>query len=418
METLPFMKAEIITIGDELLLGQVIDTNSAWLGQELNALGIHVHFKTAVSDDEQAILDTLKLASNRSSIIIMTGGLGPTRDDITKHTLCRFFNTHLVLNQEVLSFVKEIFTKRNLPMLESNNQQAMLPAIADVLWNRSGTAPGMWFDQNNTIYISMPGVPFEMKTIFSEEVIPKLKSRFSFPSIIHRTLQTCSIGESFLAKKIEHIENQLPSNIKLAYLPAVGSVRLRFSAYGNDESLLKESLNEIIAKLYNEIGQYIYAEGEVSLSETIGKLLKAKGKTLATAESCTGGFLAHQITLTPGSSAYFLGSVIAYHNSIKQNELHVSSTTLKEHGAVSEACVLEMAQAIRKKTGADYGLSTSGIAGPDGGTDAKPVGTVWIGFASETKSFAKVFNMGGNRERTILRTALMAMDILRKELID
>lgn len=410
------MKAEIITIGDELLLGQVIDTNSAWLGQELNAMGIHVHYKTAVSDDEKAIIDSLELASSRSSIVIMTGGLGPTKDDITKHTLCKFFGTTLELNKDVFEFVTEIFRKRNLPMLESNNQQAMLPSNAETLWNRSGTAPGMWFEKDETIYISMPGVPFEMKTIFTEEVIPKLKTRFDFPTIIHRTLQTCSIGESFLAKRIEAIENALPNYIKLAYLPAVGSVRLRFSAYGNNTPNLSMELDAIIKDVYHKVGEYIYGEGELTLSDAIGSLLKEQGKTLSTAESCTGGYLAHQITLTPGSSSYFIGSIVAYHNQVKINELGISDELLSEHGAVSEACVIEMAKAIRKKTGSDYALSTSGIAGPSGATPNKPVGTVWIGFASETTAYGKQFNMGDNRERTIHRTALMAMDILRKEI--
>ncbi len=412
------MKAEIITIGDELLLGQVIDTNSSWLGQELNKLGIHVHHKSAISDKREAILDALSQASKRSSIVIITGGLGPTKDDITKFTMCEFFQTNLVLNQRVLDWVTEIFSKRNLPMIDSNMQQAMLPTNCELLWNRSGTAPGMWFYENDVAYVSMPGVPFEMKTIFEEEVIPMLKKTFSFPAIVHRTIQTCSIGESFLAKKIEDIEDQLPNHIKLAYLPSVGAVRLRFSAYGENELQLHDELNHIINKLYDRIGHYIYGEGNDSLQEVVGALLNSQSKTLATAESCTGGYMAHLITSVPGSSNYYLGSVIAYHNKIKMEQLNVPESLLIEHGAVSEACVIKMAEEVRLKTGADYAISSSGIAGPGGGTETKPVGTVWIGFASESKSFGRVFNMGDNRERTILRTALMALDILRKELLE
>ncbi|MFY8019702.1 MAG: competence/damage-inducible protein A [Bacteroidia bacterium] len=411
------MKAEIITIGDELLLGQVIDTNSSWLGQELNKLGIHVHHKSAISDKREAILDALSQASQRSSIVIITGGLGPTKDDITKHTLCDYFKTELVSNERVLNWVTEIFTKRNLPMIESNLLQAMVPSNCEVLWNKSGTAPGMWFYENNVVYISMPGVPFEMKTIFEEEAIPMLKKTFSFPSIVHRTLQTCSLGESFLAKKIEDIEDALPNHIKLAYLPSVGAVRLRFSAYGENTLQLHDELTPIINQVYDRIGDYIYGEGDDSLQQVIGALLNGKSKTLATAESCTGGFLSHLITSIPGSSNYYKGSIIAYDNQVKINQLQVSELILKEHGAVSEACVIKMAEQVREQMQTDYALSTSGIAGPGGGTDLKPVGTVWIGFASATKSFAKVFNMGDNRERTILRTALMAMDILRKELL-
>jgi nicotinamide-nucleotide amidase len=302
-------------------------------------------------------------------------------------------------------------------MIDSNMQQAMLPANCELLWNRSGTAPGMWFYENDVVYVSMPGVPFEMKTIFEEEVIPLLKKTFSFPSIVHRTIQTCSIGESFLAKKIEDIENDLPPHIKLAYLPSVGSVRLRFSAYGDNESELNNELNPIINKLYDRIGDYIYGEGNDSLAQVVGALLNSQSKTLATAESCTGGYIAHLITSIPGSSNYYLGSVIAYHNKIKMEQLNIPESLLIEHGAVSEACVIKMAEEIRLKTGADYAISSSGIAGPSGGTESKPVGTVWIGFASESKSFGRIFNMGDNRERTILRTALMALDILRKELL-
>ena len=411
------MKAEIISIGDELLLGQVIDTNSAWIGQELNKLGVHVHFKSTIGDSREILLKTLHESAERSDIIVMTGGLGPTKDDLTKHILCEFFDTKLIQNDAVLAWVQSIFLKRNLPMLASNNEQAMVPEISEVLWNRNGTAPGMYFVKNNKVFISMPGVPFEMKCIFEEEVIPKLQKQFSFPSIIHKTILTASIGESFLAKKIASIEDSLPSHIKLAYLPSVGAVRLRLSAYGNDNSVLAEELNTIVDSLYACIGEYIYGEEEDTLSQSVGKLLAAKNNTVATAESCTGGYLAHLLTSIPGSSSYYTGSILAYANVIKENILQVDKNILIQNGAVSEACVKAMAENCRRIMHTDYAIATSGVAGPSGGTKEKPVGTVWIAVATPTHCIARVFNMGDHRGRTIERTALMGLDMLRKELI-
>jgi nicotinamide-nucleotide amidase len=411
------MKAEIITIGDELLIGQVIDTNSTWIAQQLNDIGIQMHFKSTVSDNKFAILQALKDAENRSDIVILTGGLGPTKDDITKQTFCDYFKSKLIRNANVENWIIDIFSKRNLPIIDANLMQADLPENCEVLWNRSGTAPGMWFESNQKIFASFPGVPFEMKTIFKEEFIPKLLLIKKLPTIIHRTIQTCSLGESFLAKKIEPLELTLPNYIKLAYLPAVGIVRLRFSAYGNNPDQLKEALNSIVEKLYDLIGEHIYAEGEQSLAETIGNLLYRNKKTIAVAESCSGGFLSHLITSVPGSSNYFKGGVIAYDNAIKISELAIPQNVLKQHGAVSEACVLAMAQNIRNKFNTDYAIATSGIAGPGGGSIEKPVGTVWIAIASEVSAKAYSFNMGDNRERTILRTALMGLDLVRKELL-
>jgi nicotinamide-nucleotide amidase len=411
------MKAEIITIGDELLLGQVIDTNSSWLGQYLNKLGIGVHFKSTISDSREAITNALLEASHRSDVIIITGGLGPTKDDITKITMADFFNTELVLNQQVLDWVQSIFTKRNLPLIDSNNQQAMVPQSCEVLWNKNGTAPGMWFYENGKAFISLPGVPFEMKTIFEEEAIPKLKSHFNFPAILHRTIQTIGIGESFLANKIIHIEETLPKHIKLAYLPSVGSVRLRFSAYGEDMDILNKELNPIIIELYNTIGEYIFGEGDDSISEVVGKLLRNKNATLSTAESCTSGFLAQMITSIPGSSDYFIGSIVSYANRIKMDELNVPAEIINSVGAVSEECVIAMAQNLKAKFKTTYAIATSGIAGPGGGSEQKPVGTVWIALASPNGTVAKKYNMGDNRERTVLRTSLTSLDILRKELL-
>lgn len=412
------MKAEIITIGDEILIGQIIDTNSSWLGQELSKLGILVTHRTSVSDQKKAIIDALNAAQKRADIIILTGGLGPTKDDVTKHTLCEYFNTELVVNEKILEWVSEIFRTRKLPMINSNKNQAMVPKNCEVLFNRSGTAPGMWFDENDKIFISMPGVPFEMKVIFEEECISRLKQKFSLPTIIHRTIQTCSIGESFLAKKIEAWENDLPPHIKLAYLPSVGQVRLRLSGYGDNEIQLNNEITIIIKKLYELAGEYIFGEEEDTLQKVVGDLLKIKNKTLSTAESCTGGFVAHLITSVSGSSNYYLGSIVSYDNKIKMQELGVTEATLKSVGAVSEECVKQMANGIREKFNSDYAISTSGVAGPDGGTSEKPVGTVWIAISSKNKTIAQQFNMGDNRDRTIQRTALQSLDMLRKMILE
>lgn len=411
------MRAEIITIGDEILIGQIIDTNSSWLGQELSKIGISVVHRSSVSDQEHAIRNALHDAAQRADIIIMTGGLGPTKDDVTKSTLAKFFGVGLVENTKVKDWVTQIFKMRNLPIIDTNIAQAMVPENCEVLFNRSGTAPGMWFDINDKIYISMPGVPFEMKVIFEEECLPKLKSKYNLPVILHRTILTCNIGESFLAKKIETLENNLPSHIKLAYLPSVGMVRLRFSGKHTDINLLTQEMNTVIASLYEVIGEYIYGEENDTIERNVGLLLKAESKTIATAESCTGGYIAHLITSVAGSSAYYKGSVISYANEVKINELGVLPETLKNHGAVSEACVKQMAEGVRKKLNTDIAIATSGIAGPDGGTKDKPVGTVWIAVSTENETIAQMYQMGDHRERTIQRTAIAALDMVRKILL-
>jgi nicotinamide-nucleotide amidase len=411
------MKAEIITIGDEILIGQIIDTNSAWLGQELSKMGIQVIHRASVSDQRNDILKALADATQRADVVIITGGLGPTKDDVTKHTMADFFGSTLVLNDDVLLWVTKIFRMRKLPMIESNTLQAMVPSNCEVLFNKNGTAPGMWFDENETVYISMPGVPFEMKSMFEELAIPKLKQRFDLPHILHRTILTCSIGESFLAKKIESLEDSLPPHIKLAYLPSVGMVRLRFSGQHTDLSILQQEMNTIINLLYELIGIYIYGEENQTLQQVVGDLLKEKKATLATAESCTGGYIAHLITSVPGSSAYYNGSIISYANEVKIQELGVSVDILKTAGAVSEACVKQMAEGVKAKLNTAYAIATSGIAGPDGGTPDKPIGTVWIAVSGPQGTIAQQFSMGDNRERTIQRTALQGLDMLRKMLI-
>ena len=411
------MKAEIITIGDEILIGQIIDTNSSWLGQELGKNGIDVVHRTSVSDKKEAIANALTNAALRADVVIMTGGLGPTKDDITKTTLADYFGVEMVMNQEVLDWVTAIFKNRKLPMIESNTNQALVPSNCEVLFNKNGTAPGMWIEHQNKIYISLPGVPFEMKAIISDFAIPKLVQKFKLPNIIHRTIQTCSLGESFLARKIAEWENKLPANIALAYLPSIGQVRLRLSGRSTDEVSLRKEIDLQVAELYSIIGEYIFGEEEDTLQLVVGNLLKLKGATLSTAESCTGGYLAHLITSVAGSSSYYIGSIISYANQIKSIELGVSESILTSVGAVSEACVIQMAEGIRKKFNTDYSIATSGIAGPEGGTKEKPVGTVWIAVSTPTKTIAKVFNMGDNRERTIQRTALQGLDMLRRELL-
>jgi nicotinamide-nucleotide amidase len=409
--------AAIITIGDEILIGQIVDTNSAWLGQELGKMGIRVSFRNSIGDNKAHIIDALNQASKYADLIITTGGLGPTKDDVTKQTFCEYFNTQLIQNQKVYEWVKDIFTKRNLPLLETNIFQSMVPQNCEVLFNHVGTAPGMWFNHNNKIYISMPGVPFEMKHIFESHCISKIKSHFTLPSIIHRTIQTASIGESFLAEKIKIWEENLPQHINLAYLPSVGQVRLRLSGYSDEPELLQEEIRACIESLYDIAGEYIYGEENDTLQQVVGQLLLNQNYRLATAESCTGGYLSHLITSISGSSAYYQGSIIAYNNQIKINELNVSPDILTNYGAVSEECVKAMAQNLIQKWNVDCAIATSGVAGPTGGSAQKPVGTVWIAVATPNNTIAKVFNMGDNRERTILRSALQGLDMLRKALL-
>jgi len=412
------MNAEIITIGDELLIGQIIDTNSAWLGQELNKIGIRIIHKCTVSDQATAIRDALDSALTRAQVIIITGGLGPTKDDVTKITLASYFNCGMRNDERVMQWVKEIFRARKLPIIESNLSQAMVPEVCEVLFNRNGTAPGMWFEKNDSVIISMPGVPFEMKSIFVEEAVPKLREKFTLPFIVHRTIQTTSIGESFLAKKIAAWEDSLPEYIRFAYLPSVGQVRLRLSGYGvNQETLIKE-IQEKIDQLYDLAGEYIFGEEEDTLQQVVGKILKENKLTLSTAESCTGGYLSHMITSVPGSSSYYNGTIVSYSNDVKLNQLNVPKEIIIEQGAVSEQCVIAMADNVKQILKTDYAIATSGIAGPDGGTPEKPVGTVWIAVSGPNGTIAKMFNMGDNRERTIHRTALQGMDMLRHMILN
>ena len=414
------MLAEIITIGDEILIGQIVDTNSAWLGTELSNIGISVKQITSVSDDKQHILEALALAENRADIIIMTGGLGPTKDDITKHTLCEYFKTSMVMDEKVLKHLTDFFTKRNRPMLEVNIKQGEVLANCEVLFNNHGTAPGMWIKQNNKVFISMPGVPFEMKGIMMDFGLDKLKQTFTLPFIYHRTILTQGLGESFLADKIKDWEDGLTAKeIKLAYLPSPGMVKLRLTAKGADKQKLKTTVDKEVDSLYKLINEYIYGEEELgkaapTFQSIVGEVLTKKNKTISVAESCTGGYISHLITSIAGSSAYYKGSVVAYENEIKVAELNVKQATLDAYGAVSVECAKEMASGILKKFDTDYAIATTGIAGPTGETPDKPIGTVCIAIATRTDVTAHKFIFGNDRVRNIHMAADMALNMLNK----
>ncbi|HBZ20239.1 MAG TPA: damage-inducible protein CinA, partial [Bacteroidales bacterium] len=378
------MKAIIITIGDELLIGQTVDTNSAWIGSVLSLAGFDIFKKITIHDNRTDILNALAESSGKANVVIITGGLGPTSDDITKPALCEFFNTRLVMNNEVLAMVESMMRRRNFPMNENNRRQAEVPESCRVLTNAAGTAPGMWFENERTIFISLPGVPAEMKYIMNQHVMPALKKRFTSQFIIHRNIMTYGAPEAKLAEMLESFEAVLPEYVKLAYLPSSGIIKLRLTGTGADRGKIEESVNEQVKKLYSIIPELIYGENEESLEMVIGKILRAKKKTICTAESCTGGNIAHLITSVPGSSDYFKGSVIAYANSIKTELLGIDVKLIDKYGAVSEPVVTSMAEGARRLLKADFAVATSGIAGPDGGTEEKPVGTLWTAVASES----------------------------------
>jgi len=412
------MKAAIITIGDELLIGQTIDTNSAWMGAELSKSGFDVYRITSIHDRREDIIYALNEAAGKIDVVLITGGLGPTSDDITKQTLCEFFNTHLVINQEVLKMIEEMMSHRNYPMNENNRRQAEVPESCRVLKNASGTAPGMWFEKDGTIYISMPGVPHEMKYLMNEYVLPELNKRFTSQIIIHRNIMTYGSFEAKLAEILTTFEAGLPENIKLAYLPASGVIKLRLTGTGSDNNSLTYLISEQVKKLYEIIPELIYGENEESLEMVIGKYLKLNNKTVSTVESCTGGEIAHMLTSVPGSSAYYKGSVVAYANSVKTQLLGVQEFIIDRYGAVSEQAIKEMAIGARSLFKTDYAVATSGIAGPDGGTNLKPVGTIWIAIASEKGIVSEKRVFGNDRITNITRFSLAALNLLRKQIIN
>jgi len=410
------MIAEIISIGDELLVGQVVNTNATWIAQHLNEIGIPVKQISDIADDEEDIRQALDLAFSRSDVILMTGGLGPTRDDITKTTLCKYFNTHLVFHQPSLENIERLFPARGLKITDVNRRQAEVPANCTPLVNPQGTAPGMWFEKDKKILVSMPGVPFEMEALMEKYILPRLEIADNQMTVVHKTVITQGVGESFLAELIKDWELNLPAHMKLAYLPQPGIVRLRLTAYGEDRNSLTSEVDDLIETLKRLIPDQIIGYGNDTLEEVIGKLLKDRKMTISTAESCTGGYLGHLITSVPGSSEYYLGSVIAYSNRIKQEMLGVSEKSLQSYGAVSEQVVKEMADGARVKFNTDFAVATSGIAGPDGGTPEKPVGTVWIAVSSKKRTVAKKFMFGEHRGRNIRRSALAALNMLRVEI--
>jgi nicotinamide-nucleotide amidase len=407
------MKAELITIGDEILIGQIVDTNSAWMGQQLNLLGIEVYQVTSVHDNHDHIMKALAEAEENADLVLITGGLGPTKDDITKHTLCEYFGTELVFHPEVLEHVRSLLSSRNVNINQLNTDQALLPASCTVLHNSAGTAAGMWFERNNTIFVSMPGVPFEMEAIMTEEVFPRLTKLGITQSIVHKTVLTIGLPESMLAEKIEQWESALPNFIKLAYLPSPMMVRLRLSGYGTDQSELEAEIDRQVKKLLGIIPENVFGFDNDNLGLVIGRLLKESSRTLAVAESCTGGKIAHFITSNPGSSAYFKGGVVAYSNEIKNKLLDVSSEIIETFGAVSQQVAEAMARGAQKVLNSDYSVATTGIAGPDGGTEEKPVGTVWIAVAGPSGIISKKYIFRHNRERNIIRTTHTALNMLR-----
>jgi len=406
------MLAEIITIGDEILIGQIVDTNSAWMAQQLNNAGIRVKQISSVSDDRQHILNALTEASERAEIVLITGGLGPTKDDITKKTLAEYFGVGFVESKGALENVYRIFEKYNRPMLEVNRLQAQVPENCEVILNKNGTAPGMWFNYKGKIYVSMPGVPFEMMYMMEEEVIPKLKSTFKLPVIIHKTILTSGEGESFLAEKIADIENDLPSYIKLAYLPKLGQVRLRLSADGDDAAFLQQKVDEFSERIVKRVGIAVVAQEDVPLEKALLDIMATNGLTLSVAESCTGGYLSHLLTQHAGSSKVFLGGAVTYANALKENLLGVKDETILKYGAVSEETVTEMVNGALNKFESDFAIAITGIAGPDGGTADKPVGTVWIGVASAERSFIKKFTFSSKRAQNIERSAIASLSML------
>ena len=410
------ISAEIITIGDEILYGQITDTNSQYLSAQLDGLGIRVVRKTSVGDRAADIRQALDAALSIAQLVILTGGLGPTKDDITKHTLAEYFDTELVMHEPTLARLKAFFEQRGKVLNELNHRQAMLPAASTLLPNAKGTAMGMWFEHQGKVVISLPGVPHEMKHLIEDEALPRIREFFQTPIIYHKMIRTVGVPESILAEKIADWESALPEHIKLAYLPNYGQVRLRLTARGARRQVLEQEVDAQIAALLPIAGKYIYGYDDLTLEQAIGERLMAKGKTMATAESCTGGHVAHLITSIPGSSRYFMGGIVSYDNAVKMGQLGVQSSTLEEHGAVSEATVLEMAQGVRARLGTNIGLATSGVAGPGGGTPDKPVGTVWIAYADESGAVAKRLQLTEDRMINIRLSSTAVLNLARLQI--
>ncbi len=412
------MHAEIITIGDEILIGQTVDTNSAWMAKQLNAIGISIHQITSISDTREAILNALSEVNERADLVLMTGGLGPTRDDITKATLCEYFETQLVMHDDVREGIEKWFESRGIPVLDVNRRQAELPAACDVLRNRRGTAQGMWFEKEGTVFVSMPGVPYEMMGIVEEELIARLLNHFERPHIEHFTIMTSGIGESLLADTVKEWEDSLDAeDIHIAYLPSPGVVKVRLSAVGENKTAIQEKIQRKAREFEAIAGRYVFGYNDVPLHQAVGNLLKEFKRTVSTAESCTGGRIAAALTEFAGSSAFFMGGAVAYANEAKTSLLGVDADAIRSHGAVSQPVIEAMAYGARLRFGTDFAVATSGIAGPDGGSDAKPVGTVWIAVAGPNGVKSNLHSFGGDRERNIVRAVQAALTLLRNEIL-
>ncbi|MDV3310058.1 MAG: competence/damage-inducible protein A [Cyclobacteriaceae bacterium] len=407
------IKAEILAIGDELLYGQTLDTNSHYISAEMDKIGVRVIRRTTVGDNEGDILKAFAEAESRADIILISGGLGPTSDDLTKPCLAKHFGCAIKMNEEALKEVAEFFHRRGRELTELNRQQAELPECCEKISNPLGTAPGMWFDRNDKIFVSMPGVPHEMVHMMQTEVIPRIRRKFTLPVIVHQMIRTAGIGESFLADKIASWERSLPPHIRLAYLPNEGGVKLRLTAIGEDEEKIRKEFAALRDSILPLAGQYIFGFSDEPLEVVLGKLLIEKGLTLSAAESCTGGHVSHTITSVPGSSAYFLGSIVAYANEVKVKALGVSPETLARHGAVSEQTVMEMASGVRQRFGTDIGVATSGVAGPGGGTPEKPVGTIWIACADHNDVQARKLQLASERLVNIKLTTTAVLNMVR-----
>jgi nicotinamide-nucleotide amidase len=417
------MKAEIINIGDEILIGQIVNTNATWMATQLNLIGVSVRYMVTISDDEEEILKAMHYASTRSEIVLITGGLGPTKDDVTKKTFASFFNSPLILNETVLKHVRSFFEKRNREINQVNIDQALVPEGCDVIPNENGTAPGMWMKKDKTIFVSLPGVPYEMIAMMNGYVLPRILKENNLPAIFHTSILTQGIGESFLAEKIEAWEDALTEKgIKLAYLPKPGLVRLRLSAAGKDQTVLEKKVNDEIETLKTLIPEYIFGFEEFgketpTLEKIVSDLLREKKQTLSLAESCTGGYITSLITSIPGASEILKGTIVPYTNESKQNLLSVKPEIFTTVGAVSKECVEALAINVRKKFDSDYSIAVSGIAGPGGATDEKSVGLVWAAVASAEGVTSRKFQFGDNRQRNIEMAAVSVLSLLRKTLL-
>ncbi len=414
------MFAEIITIGDEILIGQIVDTNSAFIAKELNKIGVSVYQITSIQDDTSHILSALQEAKARSSVVIVTGGLGPTKDDITKHAFCEFFKDTLVEQEEVLRHIEVLFKKfiTTAPISDINRKQAQVPSKATVLHNAYGTAPGMWFEEDGTVFVSLPGVPFEMKSLMTTMVLPKIAARFDRPHIIHKTLVTYGMGESAIADRIAEWEDNLPPFIKLAYLPNLGKVRLRLTAKGPDKAVLEKAMDEVSQKLYPLITDILFGiEDNENLEETVGKLFIEKKMTLATAESCTGGKIAQELTSIPGASSYFKGGIVSYATETKVEVLQIPKEIIERHSVVSAEVASRMAQNVKKLLNTDFSVATTGNAGPTKGDSDADIGTVYIAIATPHEVYVQKFNMGNHRERIVEKSVNKALEMLQKEIL-